>query len=154
MGYSWLSAEFVAMKLAAFALACVLSAAARADAAEPLRGQTLPPFPPVSQTPKKAPDQVARPRGEAVRRNEPPHERTCFNAAETREKITTHRLTEPFLALRAGRLQGEALRAKLCRWKPDEFVYEVAVLRRDGRIVHVFMNALNGQSVDALSGHE
>lgn len=87
----------------------------------------------------------------AAARIEPPRGRVCFNPAETREKIAAHRLAEPFRALRMGRLQGEALRAKLCRWKPDEFVYEIAILRRDGRVVHLYMNALNGQSVGVLS---
>ena len=82
-----------------------------------------------------------------LKRFEPPRGRVCFNPADTRDKIATLRLTEPFRALRMGRLQGDALRAKLCRWKPDEFVYEVAVLRRDGRVVHLYMNALNGQAV-------
>lgn len=77
----------------------------------------------------------------------PPHERVCFNPSETRERIVTHRLAELFQALRVGRLQGDALRAKLCRWKQDEFVYEIAVLRRDGHLVHVYMNARNGQTV-------
>ncbi len=83
-------------------------------------------------------------------RFEPPRGRVCFNPAETREKIVAHRLADPFQALRDGRLQGEALRAKLCRWRPDEFIYEVAVLLRDGRVVHVYMNAQNGQTVGAL----
>jgi hypothetical protein len=84
------------------------------------------------------------------KRFEAPRGRVCFSPAETRDKIVAHRLTEPFRALRTGRLQGEALRARLCRWKPDQFVYEIAVLRRDGRIVHVYMNALNGQNVGAF----
>ena len=83
-------------------------------------------------------------------RFEPPRGRVCFNPAETREKIVAHHLADPFQALRDGQLQGEALRAKLCRWRPDEFIYEVVVLLRDGRVVHVYMNAQNGQTVGAL----
>ncbi len=83
-------------------------------------------------------------------RFEPPPGRVCFDPAETREKIVSHRLADPFQALRDGRLQGEALRARLCRWRPDEFIYEVAVLLRDGRVVHIYMNARNGQTVGAL----
>lgn len=92
---------------------------------------------------------AAKPRQDATRR-ENWRARVCFNATETREKITTHRLAAPFQALRVGRQQGEALRAKLCKWKQDEFVYEIFVLRRDGRIVRVFMNAQSGQAVGAL----
>jgi hypothetical protein len=50
-----------------------------------------------------------------------------------------------------GRLQGEPLRARLCRWKQDEFVYEVTVLRRDGRVVFLYMNAQTGQNVGGLN---
>ena len=63
-------------------------------------------------------------------------------------------LSEPISALRAGRQQGEALRARLCRWKPDEFVYEVSVLHRDGRVLHIYMNARSGQIVGALNDNE
>lgn len=81
------------------------------------------------------------------RRPDLPRGRVCFDSAETREKILANKLTEPFQALRHGHLQGDALRARLCRWKPDEFVYEISVLRRDGRIVHIYMNAQNGQDL-------
>ena len=98
--------------------------------------------------------QEATPLSRAVESPSAPHlsstlGHVCFNAAETREKITQHRLAEPFRALRAGRLQGEALRAKLCRFKQGEFVYEVSVLRRDGHIVRLYMNAQNGQAIAA-----
>ncbi len=84
----------------------------------------------------------------AFRHADLPHERVCFNSAETRERIATYKLAEPFQAMLTGGLQGDALHAKLCRWKHDEFVYEIAVLRRDGRLVHVYMNAQNGRNVD------
>ena len=87
----------------------------------------------------------AKPRVEAARR-----QRVCFGPAETRDTVAAHRLAEPFRALRAGGQQGEALRAKLCRWRKDEFVYEISVLRRDGRILHLYMNAQSGQAVGAL----
>ena len=95
---------------------------------------------------------VGRAQADHAARKEPTRGHVCFNPAETREKIATHRLTEPFRALRAGRLQGEALRARLCRWKPDEFVYEVFMLRRDGHVVRVYMNAQNGEAVGAPDG--
>ena len=88
------------------------------------------------------------------RRFEPPRGRVCFSQSETRENIASHRLSEPISALRAGRQQGEALRARLCRWKPDEFVYEVSVLHRDGRVLHIYMNARSGQIVGALNDNE
>ena len=116
-----------------------------------------PPFPPPDRPP---PPELARPdaprpgsRPDLVFGPGPPRGRVCFDPAETREKILAHRLADPFRALRAGGLQGEALRAKLCRWRPDEFVYEVAVLLRDGRVVHVYMNAQSGQTVGVLNPH-
>ena len=77
----------------------------------------------------------------------PPHGRICFNPAEAREMIAVHRLVDPVRALRSGRQQGDALSAKLCRWWFDEFVYEVNVLRHDGRILRLYMNAQNGEAV-------
>ncbi len=94
----------------------------------------------------------SRPRVELGRRpGDPQRVRTCFNAAETREKVVSRRLTEPFSLLRgaAGRVEGEALRARLCRWNED-YVYEIALLRHDGHIVHVYLNAVSGQSVAAF----
>ena len=43
----------------------------------------------------------------------------------------------------AGRLQAEALGVKLCRWS-EELVYELSLLRHDGRVIHVFIDAKNG----------
>jgi hypothetical protein len=79
---------------------------------------------------------------------EPPRERVCFSAAETREKIVMHKLTEPFRVMKsaAARLQGEAIAAKLCRWN-QKLVYEISLLRRDGHVIHVFLDAANGQSI-------
>ena len=98
---------------------------------------------------KEPPREPAKPRVEAARR-----QRVCLGPAETRETVTAHRLAEPFRALRAGGQQGEALRAKLCKWRKDEFVYEISVLRRDGRILHLYMNAQSGQAVGALDDND
>lgn len=131
------------MKIAALVLVALVGSIASAGAVEALH--PLPP-PPVIEVP--------HPHGEAARRPEPQHIRTCFNSAETREKITSRRLSEPFRLLRgaAGRAQGEALRAKLCRWN-DDYVYEIALLRRDGHIIHVYLNATSGQSLGAFNEH-
>jgi hypothetical protein len=78
----------------------------------------------------------------------PVPERECYSAALTRERIAAHKLAEPFrlMARSANRFQAEAIGAKLCRWK-EELVYEIALLRRDGRVIHVFMNAASGQLI-------
>jgi hypothetical protein len=73
----------------------------------------------------------------------------CLSAAETREEIKARHLREPFAVLkRAGqRYKSEALSAKLCRID-DEFVYEIALLHKDGKFFHVRVNATSGKYVD------
>jgi hypothetical protein len=70
----------------------------------------------------------------------------CLNAAETRETVKTRRLLEPFAALKFASAQrkAEALSAKLCR-SGEDFVYEITLLLRDGRLVHVDMEAGTGK---------
>jgi uncharacterized membrane protein YkoI len=72
----------------------------------------------------------------------------CLNAAETREMVKSRRLLEPFAALKfaAGQRKAEALSARLCR-SGDDFVYEITLLHRDGRLVHVEMEAATGKIV-------
>lgn len=76
----------------------------------------------------------------------------CFSTAQARGKIAEHGLGEPFAAMRAGaeRLGGEAIGAKLCRGA-KEFVYEVSVLKRDGRVVKITIGAAGGGSRPAAS---
>lgn len=73
----------------------------------------------------------------------------CVSAAETREEIKGHHLIEPFTALRSAQMQykAEALSAKLCR-VGEEYFYDIALLHRDGRFVHVSMNAVTGKWID------
>jgi uncharacterized membrane protein YkoI len=75
-----------------------------------------------------------------------PAKAACLNAAETRELVKSRRLIEPFAALKSAGAQrkAEALSAKLCR-AGDEFVYEITLLHRDGRLVHVEMEAATGK---------
>ncbi|HYP57056.1 MAG TPA: hypothetical protein VEQ35_02085, partial [Beijerinckia sp.] len=75
-------------------------------------------------------------------------ERACFSAAETREKIVSHKLFEPFRLMQgaAARWQAEPIGARLCRWS-DDLVYEISLLRRDGHVIHIFLNAQNGELV-------
>jgi uncharacterized membrane protein YkoI len=70
----------------------------------------------------------------------------CFSTAQTREKIEVHKLTDPFACMRAAarELSGEALSARLCRL--EEFlIYEISVLRPDGRIVKLHFDAATGK---------
>ena len=84
-----------------------------------------------------------------------PAKGACFATAETREEIKTHHLLEPFVALKsaAASVKAEALTAKLCRLG-EEFVYEIALLHRDGRLVHVVMNAVTGKLTNPRASHE
>lgn len=70
----------------------------------------------------------------------------CLNAAETRETVKSRHLLEPFAALKFAGAQrkAEALSARLCRIG-DDFIYEITLLHRDGRLVHVEMEAATGK---------
>jgi uncharacterized membrane protein YkoI len=74
--------------------------------------------------------------------------RVCLNATETREEVKSRRLLEPFTALRyaATQRKAEALSARLCHIG-DEFIYEITLLHRDGRLVHVEMEAATGKVI-------
>jgi uncharacterized membrane protein YkoI len=75
-----------------------------------------------------------------------PGRRQCFSTDQTREKIEAHKLTDPFLCMRAAAREhgGEALGARLCRLD-DSFIYEISVLRPDGRIARVLFDAATGK---------
>ncbi len=77
---------------------------------------------------------------------ETPADRVCFSTAESREKIHAHGLLEPFQLMRATivRLHAEAIGVKLCRWR-ENLVYELSLLRHDGHVINVFVDATSGQ---------
>jgi uncharacterized membrane protein YkoI len=80
-----------------------------------------------------------------------PRRAHCFSTAQTRERIDIHKLADPFACMRAAARdhQGEALNARLCLL--DELlVYEISLLRPDGRIVRVLFDAATGKP---HSGH-
>jgi uncharacterized membrane protein YkoI len=52
----------------------------------------------------------------------------------------------------ASRSQAEAIGVKLCRWS-EELVYEMSLLRRDGRVIHVFVNAKTGLAIGSNNEH-
>jgi hypothetical protein len=72
----------------------------------------------------------------------------CLNAAETREEVKARKLLEPFVALKSAAAQrrAEALSARLCH-RGDEFIYEITLLHRDGRLVRVEMEASSGKLI-------
>ncbi len=79
----------------------------------------------------------------------PPPKRVCLSAAETRDEIKERHLREPFAVLKHATqvFKAEALSAKLCRID-DEFVYEIALLHRDGKFFHAHVNAMSGKIVE------
>ena len=81
--------------------------------------------------------------------------RACLPPSETREEIKARHLREPFAVLKsaAAQFKAEALSAKLCHLG-DEFVYEITLLHRDGRLVHAVMNAATGKLIGARNARE
>jgi uncharacterized membrane protein YkoI len=79
----------------------------------------------------------------------------CLSAAETREQIKASHFIEPFAALKfaAQHFKSEALSAKLCR-NEDDFVYEIALLHRDGKFFRAHVSALTGKLVEIKRPHE
>lgn len=86
-------------------------------------------------------------------RAEPERSHICFSTAETREKIVLHELSEPFQLMRstAGRLKAEAIGVKLCRLD-ENLVYEISLLRHDGRVIKTFVDAKTGEAIDLKNG--
>ncbi len=78
--------------------------------------------------------------------NRPVPERACFNAPETHEKIIANGLADPFALLRARAAEekAEPIAVKLCR-HGDMLVYEIDLLRRDGRLIHSRVDARSGR---------
>ena len=93
--------------------------------------------------------------GEVADARTAPAKPVCSSANETREEIKVHHLVEPFAALKSAQAQykAEPLSAKLCRIG-DEYIYEIALLHRDGHYVHVSMNATTGKWLESRRQRE
>ncbi len=78
----------------------------------------------------------------------------CYSIALTRRKIVEHRLIEPFPLMQAESSvnQAEALSTRLCR-KGELLLYEIDLLRRDGRVLKVFVDAVSGKPLVSHSDH-
>ncbi|MCI4680536.1 hypothetical protein K9U39_04025 [Rhodoblastus acidophilus] len=112
----------------------------RYDGALPYDVETLPP-PPHDERGRPPP-------------GPPPGPRKCYSPAETRERVASKKLREPFEMMRkaSAMTRAEALAGKLCRWN-DEDIYVISLLRHDGALIRVFMNAVTGQVVGARKPH-
>ncbi len=75
---------------------------------------------------------------------------TCFSIPQARIEIARNHLAGSFkvMAEIAKQYRSEALAGKLCR-KGELFIYEVTLLRHDGRVIHVFANARDGHVTKA-----
>ena len=82
-------------------------------------------------------------------------ERQCYSTAETRDQIAAHALSEPLRSIQkaAAHFQAEALGARLCR-RNDVLMYEISLLRRDGKIVHCIYDAKTGQIIEPKPAKE
>ncbi|MFN3888965.1 MAG: PepSY domain-containing protein [Beijerinckiaceae bacterium] len=71
----------------------------------------------------------------------------CLPSSEARLAIARNKLANPLPALRtlARRAQAEPLRSRLCRLD-ERFVYEMTLLRRDGKVARVFVDAQDGRT--------
>ncbi len=112
------------MPVASFRFRCALAAAAIAATLGPARAE-------------EAAERIV---------DRQPVRRQCFSTSQTREKIEAHKLIEPLACMRAAahELNGEALGARLCRHE-DLYIYEISVLRPDGRIVKFLFDAATGK---------
>jgi len=89
-----------------------------------------------------------------ARAKEPPPALECFSVAQTRQKIAQHRLAEPFPLMRAesNANQADALSTRLCH-NGEVFLYELNLLRRDGRVIKVFVDAVSGKPLPSHPEH-
>ncbi|HUO55103.1 MAG TPA: hypothetical protein VMU18_10195 [Rhodoblastus sp.] len=110
--------------------------------APPSEGRHIHPHGPPDGPPEGPPD---RP---------PPGPRKCYSPAETRERVAGGKLREPYEMMRkaSAMTHAEALAGKLCRWN-DEDIYVISLLRRDGALIRVFMNAVTGKVVTGRDEH-
>ncbi len=80
--------------------------------------------------------------------------RKCLSTAETVEAVRQHQLSSPALALRtaAAHARAEALRLVLCNAN-GQFVYEITLLKRDGKITRLQVNASDGVLLTDMGLH-
>ena len=76
--------------------------------------------------------------------------RTCLSSADARIAVAEHQLIFPSIATSkaVSKEQADVLAGKLCRWS-EKYVYEMTLLRRDGRVIHAYVDAVSGKIVGA-----
>lgn len=76
-----------------------------------------------------------------------PSESGCLSSGDATEAVAMHKVVPPAVALghaRGAVPDADVLRASLCRGQ-DALVYRITVLRRDGRLVRVTVDAPSGK---------
>lgn len=100
-----------------------------------------PPPAAVAQTPAPSP-------GPAADNRDAPVERpiVCFSAREMSDRVARLRLANPLMTMQANarRLRADPLRTRLCR-TGNRLIYELSLIRRDGKVTQVYVNAQNGR---------
>lgn len=72
----------------------------------------------------------------------------CLSVADAREKIASEKLAQPFPLMRdqAAEQKAEAIGVRLCDGASG-LVYEIDLLRKDGRLIHSVLDAQTGKPV-------
>ena len=72
----------------------------------------------------------------------------CYSAREMSDRVARLRLYNPLLAMQAQarRQRAEPLRTRLCR-SGNRLVYELSLIRRDGKVLPLYVNAQNGRLI-------
>lgn len=74
-------------------------------------------------------------------------EAACLSSADLTEMVTKHQVVSPGQAIALARRavpNADVLRASLCR-DPEALAYRIMVLRKDGRLVRVTVDARSGK---------
>lgn len=72
----------------------------------------------------------------------------CLSNPDIRDAVQTRKAVPPFRAVaEAMREGGDLVAIRLCRAADAMLVYDVAVLRLDGRLVHVIVDAAAGRAM-------
>ncbi|CAH1656844.1 hypothetical protein CHELA1G11_13143 [Hyphomicrobiales bacterium] len=72
----------------------------------------------------------------------------CLSAKETRDAVAQKLVVSPAAALRAARAAtggGQAVQARLCRNDSNALIYQFAILRADGKVVRLTLDAVSGK---------
>lgn len=82
------------------------------------------------------------------------HLQTCLSPGETRDTLQSQKLVQPFRAMaEAARVSGgDSISIRLCRLDA-QMVYDVVTLRRDGRLIHLLVDASNGAALPFNPDH-